>query len=210
MFYSSLSTSRVCVCVCVCVCVHAGRCAAAVCSVCSSGGAGHLNWWSGQCDLQTVGRQRGSGMLHPSQRISAQRLCCLVSVSTHTHMRARAHTHTRLFLWKVGIFYRRNGFILHKTVCEISLHLNLALTGNCAFLLYQKRTHSVWFISVLKSVDMGCNVLISHLLLVIPMSYPCHYTNVCPHLSHKKHTLTKYFSCFTFYYTSTLFYTCSI
>ncbi len=29
------------------------------------------------------------------------------------------------------------------------------------------------------------NVLISHLLLVIPMSYPCHYTNLCPHLSQK-------------------------
>ncbi len=29
------------------------------------------------------------------------------------------------------------------------------------------------------------NVLISHLLLVIPMSYPCYYTNVCPHLSQK-------------------------
>ncbi len=39
------------------------------------------------------------------------------------------------------------------------------------------------------------NVFISHLLLVIPMSYPCHYTNVCPHKSQKhvhtcKHTLT--------------------
>ncbi len=133
-------------CVCVCVCVHAGRCAAAVCSVCSSGGAGHLNWWSGQCDLQTVGRQRGSGMLHPSQRISAQRLCCLVSVSTHTrtrtHTRTHTHmrTHTRLFLWKVGISYRRYGFILHKIVCEISLHLNLALTVNCIFTLSKKNS----------------------------------------------------------------------
>ncbi len=46
------------------------------------------------------------------------------------------------------------------------------------------------------------NVLISHLLLVIPMSYLCHYTNWCPYLSQKwahthtlvalweKHTLT--------------------
>ncbi len=24
------------------------------------------------------------------------------------------------------------------------------------------------------------NVLINHLFLVIPMAYPCHYTNLCP------------------------------
>ncbi len=29
------------------------------------------------------------------------------------------------------------------------------------------------------------NVLISHIVLVIPMSYPCHYTNLCPHLLQK-------------------------
>ncbi len=35
------------------------------------------------------------------------------------------------------------------------------------------------------------NVLINHLLLVIPMSYPCHYTNLCPHKPHKHaHTHT--------------------
>ncbi len=35
----------------------------------------------------------------------------------------------------------------------------------------------------------GQNVLINHLLLVIPMSYPCHYTNLCPHKPHKhEHT----------------------
>ncbi len=35
------------------------------------------------------------------------------------------------------------------------------------------------------------NVLINHLLLVIPMLYPCHYTNVCPHKPHKHaHTHT--------------------
>ncbi len=38
-------------------------------------------------------------------------------------------------------------------------------------------------------------VLISHLLLVIPMSYTCHYTNLCPRMSQKrahthKHTHT--------------------
>ncbi len=36
-----------------------------------------------------------------------------------------------------------------------TLHLNLALTGDGAFLFSLKKTHSVWFISVLKSEDMG-------------------------------------------------------
>ncbi len=65
-----------------------------------------------------------------------------------------------------------------------TLHLNLALTGDGAFLLSPKKTHTVWFISVLNYGDTE-NVLINPLLLVIPMSYPCHYTNLCPHKSHK-------------------------
>ncbi len=58
-----------------------------------------------------------------------------------------------------------------------TLHLNLALTGDCAFLLSPQKTHSVWFIRVLKNGDMGqcphkspspCNTN------VIPMSlYKC-------------------------------------
>ncbi len=64
-----------------------------------------------------------------------------------------------------------------------TLHLNLALTGDGAFLFSLKKTHSVWFISVLNYGDTE-NVLINHLLLVIPMSYPCHYTNLCPHKPH--------------------------
>ncbi len=36
-----------------------------------------------------------------------------------------------------------------------TLHLNLPLTGDCAFLLSPQKTHSVGFISVLKSGDMG-------------------------------------------------------
>ncbi len=65
-----------------------------------------------------------------------------------------------------------------------TLHLNLALTEDGAFLLSLKKTLSVWFISVLNYGDTE-NVLINHLLLVIPMSYPCHYTNLCPHKPHK-------------------------
>ncbi len=71
-----------------------------------------------------------------------------------------------------------------------TLHLNLALTGDSAFLLSLKKTHSVWFISVLNYGDTE-NVLINHLLLVIPLLYPCHYTNLCPHKPHKHaHTHT--------------------
>ncbi len=59
-----------------------------------------------------------------------------------------------------------------------------------AFLLSPQKTHTVWFISILNYGDTE-NVLINHLLLVIPMSYPCHYTNLCPHKPHKHaHTHT--------------------
>ncbi len=87
----------------------------------------------------------------------------------HTH----THTHTRWFLWFTGTFHRRNGFYTVQAVCAIALHLpylNLALTGDGAFLFSLKKTHSVWFISVLNYGDTE-NVLINHLLLVIPMSY---------------------------------------
>ncbi len=65
-----------------------------------------------------------------------------------------------------------------------TLHLNLALTGDGSFLLSPQKTYSVWFISILNYGDTE-NVLINHLLLVIPMSYLCHYTNLCPHKPHK-------------------------
>ncbi len=63
------------------------------------------------------------------------------------------------------------------------------------------------FISILNYGDTE-NVLINHLLLVIPMSHPCHYTNLCPHKPHKHahththtHTHTKKIqhSCFSPY-----------
>ncbi len=60
----------------------------------------------------------------------------------------------------------------------------------CISIFPQKKTHSVWFISILNYGDTE-NVLINHLLLVIPMLYPCHYTNLCPHKPHKHaHTHT--------------------
>ncbi len=55
---------------------------------------------------------------------------------------------------------------------------------------FLQKTHSVWYISILNYGDTE-NVLINHLLLVIPMSYPCNYTNLCPHKPHKHvHTHT--------------------
>ncbi len=77
-----------------------------------------------------------------------------------------------------------------------TLLLNLALTGDGAFQLSPQKTHTVWFVSILNYGDTE-NVLINHLLLVIPVSYPCHYTNLCPHKPHKHahthtHTYTVY------------------
>ncbi len=85
-----------------------------------------------------------------------------------------------------------------------TLHLNLALTGDGAFLLSPKKTYSVWFISILNYGDTE-NVLINHLLLVIPMSYLCHYTNLCPHKPHKHaHTHTTHHTTHTHTHTHTL------
>ncbi len=99
---------------------------------------------------------------------------------THAHAHARAHTHTHTHMHThththVG-FYGLRGLS--------PKHLNLALTGDGAFLFSLKKTHSVWFISILNYGDTE-NVLINHLLFVIPMLYPCHYTNLCPHKPHK-------------------------
>ncbi len=44
---------------------------------------------------------------------------------------------------------------------------------------------------IYKPFQIWENFLINHLLLVIPVSYPCHYTNLCPHMSQKcAHTHT--------------------
>ncbi len=49
------------------------------------------------------------------------------------------HTHTRWFLWFTGTFHRRNGFYTVQAVCAIALHLNLALTGDGAFIFSLKK-----------------------------------------------------------------------
>ncbi len=62
-----------------------------------------------------------------------------------------------------------------------TLHLNLALTGDGAFLFSLKKTHSLWFISVLNYGDTE-NVLINHLLLVILCH--THVIQICVLINH--------------------------
>ncbi len=106
-----------------------------------------------------------------------------MTANTHTH----THTHVGFYGLR-GLSIGVMVFILYKLYglyCPTpTLHLNLALTGDGAFLLSPQKTHTVWFISILNYGDTE-NVLINHFLLVIPMSYPCHYTNLCPHKPHK-------------------------
>ncbi len=55
---------------------------------------------------------------------------------------------------------------------------------------FSKKHHLVCFLSLLNYGDIG-SVLIKHLQIVIPLSYPCYYTNLCPHKPHKPtHTHT--------------------
>ncbi len=116
---------------------------------------------------------------------------------THTLAHTRMHTHTHTHVGFYGLRGLSIGvmvFILCKLYVLLSYTYptpNLALTWDGAFLFSLKKTHSVWFISVLNYGDTE-NVLLNHLLLVIPMSYPCHYTNVChkPHKHAHTHTHT--------------------
>ncbi len=85
-----------------------------------------------------------------------------------------------------------------------TLHLNLALTGDCAFLLSPQKTHSVWFISVLKSGDMGqcpekspspCNTCVIPVSIYKFMSSfvtktHTHPTHTLPHTPNHTHTHT--------------------
>ncbi len=55
---------------------------------------------------------------------------------------------------------------------------------------FSRKHHLVCFLSLLNYGDIG-SVLIKHLQIVIPLSYPCYYTNLCPHKPHKPaHTHT--------------------
>ncbi len=113
-----------------------------------------------------------------------------VSLShTHTH----THTHTRWFLWFTGLSIGVMVFILYNLYVllpytyptpKLSPHRRL-----CIF-RFSKKHHLVCFLSLLNYGDIG-SVLIKHLQIVIPLSYPCYYTNLCPHKPHKPaHTHT--------------------
>ncbi len=122
----------------------------------------------------------------------------LLHLQSHwSNPRLSAHTHTHTHVGFYGLRGLSIGvmvFILYKLYVllpytyptpKLSPHRR-----RCIYTPPPKKTHSVWFISILNYGDTE-NVLINHLLLVIPMSYPCHYTNLCPHKPHKHaHTHT--------------------
>ncbi len=110
----------------------------------------------------------------------------------HTHTHTHTHTHVGFYGLR-GLSIGVMVFILYKLYVllpytyptpKLSPHRRRCIST------FPQKTHSVWFISVLNYGDTE-NVLINHLLLVIPMLYPCHYTNLCPHKPHKHaHTHT--------------------
>ncbi len=112
----------------------------------------------------------------------------------HKYSKTNTHTHTHVGfcgLWglSIGVMV----FILNKLYVllpytyptpKLSPHRRL-----CIF-RFSKKHHLVCFLSLLNYGDIG-SVLINHLQIVIPLSYPCHYTNFCPHKPHKPaHTHT--------------------
>ncbi len=121
---------------------------------------------------------------------------------THMHTHTRTHTHVR-FCEKWGhpigvmVFYCTNCMCYCPTP---TLYLNLALTGDCAFQLSPKKPHSVWFISVLKSGDMGqcpekspspCNTCVIPVSLYKSMSWFVTKTRThTPHTHTHTHTCT--------------------
>ncbi len=85
--------------------------------------------------------------------------------------------HTCLFFGLRGLSIGVMVFILYKLYVllpytnptpKLSPHRRL-----CAFLDFQKKHHLVCFLSLLNYGDIG-SVLINHLQIVIPLSYPCH------------------------------------
>ncbi len=110
---------------------------------------------------------------------------------TRTHARTHAHTHTHTHshthvcfceLWghSIGVMV----FIQYKPYF-LSPYTNPTPKPTpyrklCAVLLSQKKAFCMIY-KPFEILGTWGNVLIRHLLLVIPMSYPCHYTNLCPH-----------------------------
>ncbi len=110
---------------------------------------------------------------------------------THTHTHTH-HTHVGFCgLWglSIGVMV----FILNKLYVLLPYTYptpKLSLTGDCVHFRFSKKHHLICFLSLLNYGDIG-SVLINHLHIVIPLSYPCYYTNLCPHKPHKPaHTHT--------------------
>ncbi len=129
---------------------------------------------------------------------------------THTVTHTHTHTHTHVGFYGLrGLSIGVMVFILYKLyvllpytypTSKLSPHRRRCIST------FPQKTHSVWFISVLNYGDTE-NVLINHLLLVIPMLYPCHYTNLCPHKPHKHahtHTHTHTHTCRFLWFTGNL------
>ncbi len=108
----------------------------------------------------------------------------MISVISMTH----THTHVGFYGLR-GLSICVMVFILYKLYVLLPYTYPTPKLSPHISTLTQK-IHSVWFIRVLNYGDTE-NVVINHLLLVIPMSYPCHYTILCPHKPHKHaHTHT--------------------
>ncbi len=85
----------------------------------------------------------------------------------------------------MGAFHRCNVFFILYKPYFLSSYTNPTPNPSP----YRKR--SAFLLGALH-FNMGTweNVFMNHLLLVIPMLYPCHYTNLCPQKSQKVHTHT--------------------
>ncbi len=100
--------------------------------------------------------------------------CTLAHTHTHTHTHTHhththTHTHTHVVfygLWGLSIgvmvFYTVQNCMCYCPTPKLSPHRRLCIST------FPKKTNSVWFINVLNYGDTE-NVLINHLLLVIPV-----------------------------------------
>ncbi len=102
-----------------------------------------------------------------------------------THARTHARTHVCWFLWFMGTLHRRNGFYCTNHIFyRPTTTLHLPLTGNFVHFYFLKKTHSVWFISLLNYGDTEI-VLLKSPSPCNTYAIPYNYTNLCPHKPHK-------------------------
>ncbi len=116
--------------------------------------------------------------------------CIIVFLFWVTH----THTHTLVGFYGLrGLSIGVMVFILYKLYVLSYTYPTPKLSPLRRLHFYlppPQKTHSVLFISISNYWDTE-NVLINHILLVVPVSYLCHYTNVWPHKLHKHiHTHT--------------------